>query len=133
MPSSGSSWAVQPFVAAGAQGNQIQVVIWTLLAAQLLVVDLQVLSGTADLAVPAIAAQHLFAELFVELRIKPQSRSSGSNLVHEASSVTWCRKASRCSPGRNVKNRDMDCRSTVGSSLSRFAPARKSAQIISRQ
>ena len=82
---------------------------------------------------PAIAAQYLFSELVVELGIKPQARSLGSNPVHEAFSVTSCRKACRCSPGRNLKNRDIDCRSTVGSSFSRFAPARKSAQIISRQ
>ena len=36
-----------------------------------------------------------------------------------------CRKASLCSPGRNLKNRDMDCSSTVGCSFSKFAPARK--------
>ena len=121
------------FMATRAQGNQVQFVIGTLLTAQLLVVDLQVLSGTTDLASPAIPAQYLFSELFVGLGIKPQARSLGSNPVHEAFSVTSCRKACRCSPGRNLKNRDMDCRSTVGSSFSRFAPARKSAQIISRQ
>ena len=127
------SRAMQPFMAGGAQGNQVQIVIRALLAAQLLVVDLQVLSGTTDLASPAIAPQYLFSELVVWFGIKPQARSLGSNPIHEAFSVTSCRKACRCSPGRNLKNRDMDCRSTVGSSLSRFAPARKSAQIISRQ
>jgi hypothetical protein len=53
---------VQPFVAAGAQGNQVQIVIRALLAAPLLVMGLQVLSGTTDLALPAIAAQDLFSE-----------------------------------------------------------------------
>ena len=120
-------------MAAAAQGNQIQFVIRTLLAAQLLVVDLQVLARTADLASPAIAAQYFFSELLVELGVKPQPRLFSRNPFHEAFSVTSCRKARRCSPGRNLKNRDMDCRSTVGSSFSRFAPARKSAQIISRQ
>jgi hypothetical protein len=42
-------------MAADAQGNQVQIVVRALLAAQLLVVDLQVLSGTADLALPAIS------------------------------------------------------------------------------
>src|SRR6476646_10616908 len=95
--------------------------------------DLQVLAGTTDLASPAVAAQNLFSELFVWLVIKPEARSLGSNPLHDAFSVTSCRKACRCSPGRNLKNREIDCRSTVGSSFSRFAPARKSAQIISRQ
>ena len=120
-------------MAVGAQGNQVRIVIRALLAAQLLVVDLQVLSGTTDLASPAIAPQYLFSQLVIRFGIKPQARSLGSNSLHEAFSVTSCRKACRCSPGRNLKNRDMDCRSTVGSSFSRFAPARKSAQIISRQ
>jgi hypothetical protein len=120
-------------MAVDAQGNQIQIVISALLAAQLLVVDMQVLSGTTDLASPTIAAQYLLSELFVELGVKPQARSLGSNPFHDVLAVTSWRKACRCSPGRNLKNRDMDSRSTVGSSLSRFAPARKSAQIISRQ
>jgi hypothetical protein len=52
--------------------------------------------------------------------IKPQARPLGSNSLHEAFSVTSCRKACCCSPGRNLKNRDIDCSSAVGSSLSRF-------------
>ena len=124
---------VNVFMAVGAEGNQILFRIVAALAAKLLVVNLQVRPGSARLASPAVAAQNLLSESFVPLGIKPQARLFGSNPVHEAFSVTSCRKACRCSPGRNLKNRDMDCRSTVGSSFSRFAPARKSAQIISRQ
>jgi len=120
-------------MAVSAKGIQVQIVIVSLPDAQLLVVDLQVLSGTTDLAFPAIPTQYLFSEVFVELGIKLQTRSLGSNSLHEAFAVTSCRKACLCSPGRNLKNRDIDCGSTVGSSFSRFAPARKSAQIISRQ
>ena len=40
-------------------------------------VDLQVLSGPADLALPAISPQDLFSELVVWLGIKPQARSLG--------------------------------------------------------
>jgi hypothetical protein len=54
-----------PFVTAGAQGNQVRVVIVAPLAAELLVMDLQVLPGTTNLASPAVAAKHLFSELFV--------------------------------------------------------------------
>ncbi len=57
--------SVQPFMAAGAQGNQVQIVIRALLTAQLLVVDLQVLSGTADLTLPAISLHDTLTELFV--------------------------------------------------------------------
>ena len=56
---------VQPFMAAGAQGNQVQIVIRALLTAQLLVVNLQVLSGTAVLTLPAISLHDTLTELFV--------------------------------------------------------------------
>jgi len=69
--------------------------------------------GTTDLASPAIAMQHLFSQLLVWLGIKPQTRSLWSDPGQEAFSVTSCRNACRCSQGRNLKNRDMDCRSAV--------------------
>jgi hypothetical protein len=52
-------------------GNQVRVV--ALLAADLLVVDLQVLSGTADLTLPAIPLEYLLPKLLVQLGIQPQS------------------------------------------------------------
>jgi hypothetical protein len=112
-----SPGTVQCFVAVSAQGNEVQIVVVALLAPVLLVVDMQILPGTADLASPAIAGQNLLSELVVRFGIKPQARTLGSNLLHEAFPVTSCRKACRCSPGRNLKNRDIDCSSTVGSSL----------------
>ena len=120
-------------MASGTQGDQVLFGIIAALAAKFLVVNLKIRPGAATLASPAIATKYLLPEPFVQLGIKPQARLLGSNPVHEAFSVTSCRKACRCSPGRNLKNRDMDCRSIFGSSFSRFAPARKSAQIISRQ
>lgn len=58
-----STRLVQSFMAVDAQGDQIRVVIRALLATQLLVMDLHVLSGTTDLASPAIATQNLFSQL----------------------------------------------------------------------
>jgi hypothetical protein len=127
-----STRAVQPFMAVGAQGDQVQIVIRSLLTQQSLVLDLQVLPGTADLTLPAISLHYLLPKLAVQLGIKSQAGLFRGDAVQEAFSVTSCRKACRCSPGRNLKKRDIDCRSTVGSSLSSCAPARKSAQIISR-
>src|SRR5713101_6913737 len=120
-------------MASGTQRDQVLLGVISGPAAKFFVVNLQVRSGPTALASPAISTQHLLPESFIQLGIKPQARALGSNAVHDAFSVTSCRKAWRCSPGRNLKNRDIDCRSTVGSSPSRFAPARKSAQIISRQ
>lgn len=65
------SLPVQLFMAGGAKGNQIEIVIRALLAAKLLVMNLQVLPGTTDLALPAIATQYLFSELVVCFGIEP--------------------------------------------------------------
>ncbi len=113
------------------ESDQIRIVVVALSAPQLLVMDVQILPGATELASRAIAAQYLFSELVVRFGTEPQTRPLGSNSLHLL--VTSWRKACRCSPGRNLKNRDMDFKSTVGSSFSMFAPARKSAQIISRQ
>jgi hypothetical protein len=124
---------VQRFVAVGTERNQVQIVVVALLAAKLLVVDLKVLSRATDLALPSVAAQYLSSQRVVRFGIKPQAGSLESHLLHDAFPVTWCRNTCRWSPGRNLKKRDIDCSNVVGSSLSKFAPARKSAQIISRQ
>ena len=76
------------FVTDSAECNQIQFVIGTLLAAQLLVVDLQVLSRAADLASPAVPTQDLLSQLFVRLGIESEARFLGANLTHEAFSIT---------------------------------------------
>ena len=47
---------MESFMAAGAQGDQVRIVIRALLAARLLVVDLEVLSATTDLALPQLPA-----------------------------------------------------------------------------
>jgi hypothetical protein len=108
-----STRQVQSLMASGAQGNQIRIVIRALLAAQLLVMDLQVSPGTTDLASPAIPAQYLFSQLVIRFGIKPQARPLGPGSLQEALAVTSCRKACRCSPGRNLKNRDIDCTSAI--------------------
>jgi hypothetical protein len=68
---------------------------------------------------------------------KCRSQAAGvhvsADLIHDALSVTWCRNVCVSSPGRNLKNRNADCKRPSGFSFSRFVPARKSAQIISRQ
>jgi hypothetical protein len=56
---------MQFFMAAGAQGDQIRVLVVALLTAQLFVMDLKVTSSTANLAYPAIAPQYLLSQLAV--------------------------------------------------------------------
>src|SRR6476660_191896 len=117
----------------GTQRDQVLFRIFAALAAKFFVLHLQIHHAAAVLTSPAITPHHLLSELIVRFGIEPKPRPFGQYSVHEAFWISSCRKACRWSPGRNLKNREMDCKSTVGSSFSRFAPARKSAQIISRQ
>jgi len=119
-------------MAPSAQGNHVQILIRALLTAQLFVVDLQVSSRTADLTSPIVSLHDLLAKFFVQLGFQSHAGAFWLKSIH-ASWFARDRNCSRCSPGRNLKSRAIDCRSAPGSPLSRFAPARKSAQIISRQ
>jgi hypothetical protein len=65
------------------------------LASRFLVMDLQVLFGTTDLASPAITPEHLLSESVVQLGIEPQAWLFGQNPIHEAFSAASCRKACR--------------------------------------
>src|SRR6266852_6900044 len=103
------------------------------MAAKLFVVDLNVAPHAAPLTSPPIATQHPLSQLFIRVGFQPQANRFRLNPVHDAFSVICWTNACRCSPGRNLKNLETECKSTSGFPLSRFAPARKSAQIISRQ
>ena len=120
-------------VASSTQGNQILARIITEVAAKLFVVDLKVGHCAAGLASPAIAPEHLITESFVLPGVEPNACAFRTHSIHEAFSITWCRNVRLSSPGRNLKNRRADCKRTAEFSFSRFAPARKSAHIISRQ
>src|SRR5690348_13006865 len=94
--------------------------------------DLQLLANTAVLAVPTIASQYESAQLTVVDSVQSRSILFPRVFFHEAhfndSRNDFC-----CSSERNRKSRDIDISSTSGLPWSRLAPARKSAQIISRQ
>jgi hypothetical protein len=62
---------MQVVMATETQSDQVQIVIRTLLASQCLVVDLQVLHGTTDLASPAVSGEHLLSKLIVGVRLEP--------------------------------------------------------------
>jgi hypothetical protein len=114
--------------------DQVFGCVLTGVAAEPLVMNFQVEHATAGLAFPTIASEYLHAELSVCLVVEPRRGEFLRNLVHDATaSAAWLRNARLCSPGRNLKNRTAELSSASGSPLSRLAPARKSAQIISRQ
>ena len=56
-------------MASSAQRDQIGILIRALLTAQLLVVNLQIVSGATDLACPVVARQDLAAKFFVRVGI----------------------------------------------------------------
>jgi hypothetical protein len=124
---------VEPFVASRAQRDQIRILVRALLTAQLFVVDLQILSRAADLACPVVPLHHPLTKLLVRVGIQPQAWALRKHSDHEGFWTKWDRNCCRCSPGRNLKNRVIELSKISGLPLSRFAPARKSAQIISRQ
>jgi hypothetical protein len=94
-------------VTCDAERNQVCVRIIATLAAKFLVVNLQIRPSPTTLASPTVTPPHLMPELFVQLRIEAPARAFGKNSFHEAFAVTSCRKACRCSLGKNLKNRDM--------------------------
>jgi hypothetical protein len=115
------------------EGNQIRLGIIPSMAAELLMVDFQIRHCTAGLASPAIATKYQLPPSFVQKRLKPERDRLCLNRFHAALGPRLLRKASCRSAGRNRKNLVIENSSVPGFPLSRFAPARKSAQIISTQ
>jgi hypothetical protein len=125
--------AVNGGVARGAECHQVLLGVVARVAAKFLVMDFQVRHRAARLTSPAVAAQDTLPEGFVRHRTQPQALRFGANRAHDAFSLRPPRNACRCELGRNLKNLVIENSNVSGSSLSRLAPARKSAQIISRQ
>jgi hypothetical protein len=120
-------------VASSTKRNKITCGIVARVASEFLVMNFQVGHDSACLAFPAIAAQHLVAELFIHLGIKSQARPFRFDATHDAFSAKWFKNVFLSSPGRNLRRRRIDCSRICELPFSRFAPARKSAQIISKQ
>jgi hypothetical protein len=116
-----------------AESDQILFGVVPRLAAEFFMMDFQVRQRAARLTPPGIATQDLLPQLLVRSRIQPQAGRIGVNRAHDAVSLRPSRNACRCSSGRNLKNLVIENNSIPGSPLSSVAPARKSAQIISKQ
>ncbi len=114
------------------QDNEVFFCVWSSLAAANDVVNLQLIAPATVLAFPSIALQNAFRELGVLLWIEP-NWALFPNLPAHADCLTSIKNCCCCAAGRNPKNRCNDISSTSAFPFSRFAPARKSAQIISRQ
>jgi hypothetical protein len=89
-------------VASGAQRDQILFLVPAGLAAELEVMHLQLFHAAAELAAPAVALQHPTVKFAVAVRVEPQSRILGWDLLHEACPASSDRKASCWGAGRNL-------------------------------
>ena len=115
-----------------AEGDQIFRGIITQTTPRLNVVDLKIFRSSAELAAPAIPLQYLTAELAIRLGLKLQAWSLGSNHRYGATR-TFARSCSRCNTGRPSNSRVRENSRVSWSPVSKLTPARKSAQIISKQ
>jgi len=64
---------VHLFMACSTEGDQVRFGVITRMAAKFFVVNLQIRSGAARLASPAVTTQNFLPELMVVFGIKPQS------------------------------------------------------------
>jgi hypothetical protein len=75
---------MQARMACSAKCDQIFFAIVAGVAAELFVMNFQVGHRSAELASPAIAAQHLVPELLVQNGVQPQPRTLMQNPIHDA-------------------------------------------------
>jgi len=121
-------------MAARTQCDQVLVVVVPLVTSETRVVNMKIGLRTTNLASPAIALQHTLAQMLVRLVVKPNAGLLRLESLHDAflSSMS-SRNVCRCSDDRNRTSWKSDRNKVSGFPLSRLAPAKKSAQIISRQ
>jgi hypothetical protein len=121
---------VEPVMTPAAEHDEIFFAVRPQLASPNYVVDLQLLAPAAVLAFPAVPLQDFQLQPAVTLGVEPKPFS-------KVATHADCRMSRKnccwCAAERNAKDRRIDVNSTSVLPFSRFAPARKSAQIISRQ
>jgi hypothetical protein len=119
-------------MAPSGESNQILGSVIAQAAPGLDVMNLKTLDASTRLATPAIWVQDFQVELTISFRIKPQSWLFGT---HPRQSVTWT-SSSNCflsGFGRPITSRVREGSKAFRFPVSRLTPARKSAQIISKQ
>jgi hypothetical protein len=119
-------------VAPRTKSNQILSSIVTQTAPWLNVMDLKILHAPARLATPAISLQDLAAELAIIFRTKPQAGPLCTDPLQNVT-CTSSRSCFRCGFGSPMTSRMRHGNRAFRLPASKLTPARKSAQIISRQ
>jgi len=119
-------------VTAGAKCYQIFEGVVSQSTPRLDVMNVEILRRSAVLASPAVALEDLFAKFVVSLAIQSKARSLLTQRTHEAF-CSLSRKVTFIGPGNSSNIRLIESSKLSFSLLSWVAPARKSAQIISKQ
>ncbi len=91
--------------------------------------NLKVTQRTTALAMPSVSFEYPFAQLLVRPLVEPQPRVSGPRNTRHVCARSMNSFFLR--GGSKTKSRCNEITSASGFPFSRFAPARKSAQIIS--
>jgi hypothetical protein len=115
------------------QGDQVQLGISSTSITELLMMNFQVRHRAAGLTSPAIASKHLLVQFLLAFGLEAQPWLFHSNAGHEALRQDSLRNVCFCVSGSNPRNLFIEKSGVSGSPLPRLAPAKKSAQIISKQ
>ena len=115
-----------------AKRHEIAFFVVSQIASGLDVMHLEIFHAATMLATPAVAVEYLVPQSPVRFWIKPQSRTFPVLRAHDAIDIR-CRSSAFIRSGRNSISRHTDMSNVPGSPSTSCAPARKSAQIISKQ
>ena len=117
-------------VAQIAKGNEVFLGIVTEPTSRLHMMHLKAAWRPTGLTAPSIAPQNLFMQDLIRLLIQLEPRAFGADRVHKVTR-TLSKNSCLLGSGRESKSRSKDIMRASELPFSRFAPARKSAQIIS--
>ena len=119
-------------VASRTKSNQILGRVITQTAPRLNVMNLKTLDAPARLTTPAVSLQDFAAELAIGFRIKPRTWSFRAD-PRQSVTCTFSRSCFLSGFGRPITSRVREGNRASWFPASKLTPARKSAQIISRQ
>src|ERR1700692_4370929 len=123
---------VNVLVALDAKSYEILSRVIPQVAPPLNVMDLKILHPPAPLASPAVSLQNFPAELAISFRVKPQAGPFSTDPFQNVT-CTSSRSCFLCGFGRPMTSRVRQGNRASRLPASKLTPARKSAQIISRQ
>jgi hypothetical protein len=115
-----------------AEGDQVLCGVIALPAPPLNVMDLKIFHSPAPLTTPSISLQNFTAELAIRFRVKPQAWSFCKYPLQKVT-CTSSRSCFLCGFGRPTTSRVRQGNRASRLPASKLTPARKSAQIISKQ